>query len=383
MSGEPSQVARAFVLGLDIEEVYAIFGESIQLMMGGALQPGHYEDVERKAQRVRDALLKLGLPFEFVARFEAVTSRIYRAGDPRAADLRRVRDESSEAARGLSALVHEVRDHLAPDDASLYDLGVMLARLHLCFRVLVPTEGTPSPEMRDLYAKELARVVPVVEGFLVAGADAVARTSSREFDERMRSLMLEIQTWDGGSERWCRRTRKRLERVFAAAGTLPRLGGVPQRADEDVEAGVRALKEARAHAQELFASRDFAAGEREQRALIEECRRRIGYDNPFTLAVRADLSLTLLGLGQAPLAVEEAYALADDAERAFGERDPNTARTQIHTLFILMCTRSFDECLAFRSSHLGWLERADPASLDNELAEVRREFLELTSGAGR
>ena len=383
MSSEPSQVARAFVLGLDIEEVYAIFGESIQLMMGGALQPGHYEDVERKALRVRDGLLELGSSFEFVARFEAFTSKIYRAGDPRAADLRRVRDESIEAARGLSALMHEVRDDLPPDDAPLYDLGVMLARLHLCFRVLVPTEGTPSPEMRELYEEELARVVPVVESFLVAGADAVARTSSPEFDERMRSLTREIQAWDGGSERWCQRTRERLERVFAAAGTLPRLGGVPPPSDEDVEAGARALKEARAHAQELFASRDFADAEREQRALIEECRRRIGYDNPFTLSVRADLCLTLLGLARPDLAVEEAYALADDAERAFGERDPNTARTQIHTLFILMCTRSFEECLDFSSSRLGWLERADPASLDDELAEVRREFLELTSGAGR
>jgi hypothetical protein len=383
VSDQPSSVARAFILGLDIEEVYAIFGESIQLRMGGALEPTHFENVERKAQRVRDALLELGSPFEVVARFEAVTSKIYRAGDPRAADLRRVRDESLEAADDLSALMYDVREHLAPDDAPLYDLGVMLARLHLCFRVLVPTEGTPPPEMRDLYAEELARVVPVVEGFLVAGADAVARTSSREFDERVQSLTREIQAWDGGSEQWCRGTRVRLERVLAAAGVLPRLASVPQPSDDDVEAGVRALMEARAGAQELFESRDFSGAERAQRALIEECRRRIGYDNPFTLSVRADLTLTLLGLEQADLAVEEAYALADDAEQAFGERDPNTARTQIHTLFVLMCTRSFEECIAFSSSRLSWLDRVDPATLDHELAEVRREYLELTSGAGR
>jgi hypothetical protein len=383
VSGEPLRVARAFMLGLDIEEVYAIFGESIQLMMGGALQPPHYDDVERKAQRVRDTLVELGSPFELVARFEAVTSKIYRAGDPRAADLRRVRDESSEATRDLGALMHEVRHQLAPDDASLYDLGVMLARLHLCLRVLVPPEGTPPIEMRDLYAKELARVVPVVQDFLVASADAVARAASPEFEERARSLALEIQAWDGGSEHWCRGTRERLDRLFAAAGLLPRTQSPPRRGAEDVEAGVRAFEEARAHAKELFESRDFAAAERAQRALIEECRRRIGFDNPFTLSVRADLSFTLLALGQAELAVQEAYAFAEDAEQAFGERDPNTARTQIHALFVLMCTRNFEECIAFRTSRLGWLDRADPASLDPELAEVRRELLELTSGAGR
>jgi hypothetical protein len=383
VSGDPWRTAHAFLLGLEIEEVYAIFGESIQIQMGGALQPAHYEQVERKAQRVRDFLLDFDAPFELVQRFEAVTAMIYRHGDPRAADLGRVHAESMEAAGRLSELMHEVRGRLSHDDAALYDLGVMLARLHLCLRVLAPTDGSPSPEFREVYAAELARVVPVVQGFLVAGLDAVARTGSEEFHERMRSLAREVDTWDGGSERWCRATRDRLERVLAAAGLLPRDADVPQSPANDAEAAVRALLEEREYARERFEARDLAGAEETQRALIEECGRRIGFDHPFTLAVRADLSFTLLALGEGDLAAEEAYALADDAERRFGGHDPNTARTQIHSLFVLMATRGPEECLDFYSSRLGWLARADPSSLDAELADVRRELDELTSGAGR
>src|SRR5690349_14405631 len=116
MSTEPVLVAPAFVLGLDIEEVYAIFGESIQVSMGGALNPAHYEDVERKAQRVRDALLEFSLPFELVEWFEAITATIYQTGDPRAADLERVSEASRQAGENLSALMHEVREQLPPDD---------------------------------------------------------------------------------------------------------------------------------------------------------------------------------------------------------------------------------------------------------------------------
>ena len=76
----------------------------------------------------------------------------------------------------------------------------------------------------------------------------------------------------------------------------------------------------------------------------------IGPTHPFALAVRADLCMTLLGLERPDLAVDLAYDLADAAERAHGSRHPVTAHTQLQALFVLMCTREFDECFEFSRS---------------------------------
>jgi hypothetical protein len=387
----------AFLLGLDIEEVYVIFGEGLQLMLGG-LSPSHYDQIEQKAQQVRDALLDFGCPVALVQRFEAVASRVYRAGDPRAADPARLRDEDARTAHVLSDLMTQARGHLGADDATLYDLGVMLARLHLCLRVLTPSEGTePLPEERDLFIAELRRVVPTVRDFLAAAEQAVARAGSEQLSARLRSLAGQIEAWDGGSERWCQAARTRLDRVFAAVGALPRSPIEPSSAPDDelspeeqeaqieaqVDAGVRAFEETRQHAQQLFSANDFAAAEQVQRTLIEECRRRIGFNNPFTLSVRGDLSFTLVALEQGDLAADLVYDLADDAERTFGQRDPKTAATHVHVLFVLMLTRDFDESSQFLVSRLGWLYEADPATLNPELAEIQRDLFELTGRSGR
>jgi hypothetical protein len=378
----------AFYLGLDIEEVYVIFGEGLQFGLGG-LSPSHYDQIERKTQRVRDALLDFGCPVALVQRFETVASRVYRAGDPRGADLARLGDESAQTAQMLSALMHEVPDHLGVDDAALYNLGVMVVRLHLCLRVLIPNEGIEEPPpVRELYKAELRRIVPIVRDFLAAAEQAVTRTGSEQLSARLRSLAGQIEAWDGGSERWCQAARQRVDRVFAAVGALPRRPLEPPSAPDDelspeelealVDAGVRAFEEARQHAQQLWSADDFVAAEQAQRALIEESRRRFGFNNPFTVSVRGDLAVTLVALERGDLAADLVYDLADDVERTFGQRHPTTAATHVHVLFILIATRSFDEVIRFRLSRLGWLREADPATLDPELAEIQRDLFELT-----
>ena len=217
MSERPVTVARAFTLGVDIEEVYIVFGEALQLMTGG-LMPDHYDAVERKAQRVRDALLDHGCPHDLVQQFERVAAAIHRAGDPIVGGPEGLYHETMAATRELDAVMVGVRGQLGEDDARLYDLGIMLARLHLCLRVVTPPAG--DPEGVELYRTELARVVPSSLDMLAESeaAGLLGRAMSAELEELLRRVNDELLRWDGGSDAWCRATRTRLDRVFSAAG---------------------------------------------------------------------------------------------------------------------------------------------------------------------
>ena len=386
---DTAEAPPAFVLGMDIEEVYIVFGEALQLSLGG-LAPQHYDLIQEKARRVRGAMLRFGCRDQLVELFEALMATVRRAGDPEVPGA----EENNMLAQTLSTLMRAVWGYLGAEDAALYDLGIMLTRLHLCVRVLYPDDGGGPPGgLRGVYITELQRVVPQVRDFLAAADRDVGDAAPKQLSARLRSLAGEIDRWDGGTEQWCRAARQRVDRVFAAVGVLPRTppvaSGAPPVASAAPAGGrpraddrrILALQQAKERAGQLFAARDYPAAEETRRALIEECRGALGFTHPFTLAVRADLAATLMMMKRGALAADVALDLADDAEETLGPRDPGTVRLQIHALFVLMATRPpGEEGLEFFRSRLGWLYDAEPETLDPPFAELQRELFGVVRG---
>jgi len=380
------------VVGVDIEEVYMVFGEGL-ILAGIGLHPPLHEQVERKARRVRDGMLQLGCPVPLVRRFEAAASRIHRAGDPLPAgvDLPTFGQMVAETEREISRLMGEVRAHLAAGDGELYDVGVMLARLHLCLRVLTggPTGDSPTVlARRQLYLKELTRVVPIAAQMVAAvrGQPGLGEDLEPELQHGLAALADQLGRWDGGSDGWQRSAIARADDVFASMGVMETRSPPSRETDgtgpgpkEEVLAHIRDL---RYRLYQLFLSHDLANAEQGQRLLIEDCRRAIGPMHELTLAVRNDLALTLLFEGRGDLAADRAYDVADDAERALGARDQATAREQLRTLFVLMATKGFDESAQFYQSKLEWLANAEPSELDPQLRDTRQELLERIGRAG-
>jgi hypothetical protein len=290
------------------------------------------------------------------------------------------------AGRELGQIMSDVRNVLREENAESYDVGVMLSRLSLCLRaVTASTAGLSAAmlEYRQVYATELIRVVPIVAGMI----ETVRRRPSwndlpaPEVRRTVTELAGKLARWDGGSDAWCQEARIKAEEVFASFGAVeqtliptPDAGEPPVSTSEEI---VAQLRELRSRLYQLFLARDLGNAEKGQMLLIEDCRRHVGPLHELTLAVRNDLALTLLYQGRGDIAADRAYDVSADAERAWGDRDPATAREEVRTLFILMATKEFDECLRF-SQKLDWLAQANPDELDPDLAETRRELLKMT-----
>jgi hypothetical protein len=377
-------------LGSDIEEVYDVFGEGFIFHHMG-LESEMYERVERKAQRVRDAMLELDCPLGLLQRFEGAVSRINRSGDPLPGGFgpKDFRLMVATTERDLSVLMGEIRGHLGTGDAELYDLGVMLSRLSMSLRAVAwPFSDDPMlVQYHEIYLKELTRVVPIVTRMVQAVWDREGLGDDLEPELRRSLSALEnhLAGWDGGSDGWSRTAFARTEEIFAAVGAL--LGkALPPRPDADQRPPVAGgemlgqLRDLRGRIYQHYLARDFANAEQGQRLLIDDCRRTIGPSHELTLAVRNDLALTLLSQGRGDLAADRAYDVAEEAQRFLGARDPATAREQVRTLFVLMATKQFDECADFYQSKLLWLVQANPSELDPRLLEIRQELLGLVGG---
>jgi hypothetical protein len=211
----------AFLLGLDIEEIYMVFAEGFQLA-GRGLGPAHYAVIERKVERVRELLLGFGCPASLIGRVGDAAFKVRRADDDANLDIDAFAAETFRARDELSDLMLDVRRHLASGDALLYDLGVMFARLHLCVRVLA--SGNAPRDLRKLYGKELERVFPIVVQFIEeADAEGVLdRAATDPFERQLHSLPETLPPWDGGSSRWCEEVRERLDHLFGTAGITAR-----------------------------------------------------------------------------------------------------------------------------------------------------------------
>ena len=369
-------------LGIDIEETFQIFGEGfIYTNMG--LEEEAYELAERKAGRVRDAMLDLGCPTSMVQRFEAAASRIIRSGDPLPRGgpkkLRRMVDETADE---LGRLMGEVRGVLLDEDGEVFDVGVMLARLSLCLRALSVPPTPTLAEYRQLYQTELERVVPIIASMIetVRRRPSWNEVPGPELRRSVTELAGQLARWDGGSDEWCRTARVKTDEVFASFGAVGKMmASTPDTEEASPSTGedvLTQLRELRVRVYQLVQARDLDNAEKGQRLLIEDCRRILGPFHELTLAVRNDLALTLLYQGRGDLAADWSYDVSTDAETALGERAPATAREAVRTLFILMATKGPEENLQFFRK-LDWLVQASPDSLDPELVATRQELLKL------
>lgn len=382
-------------LGIEIEEVYMPFGESFMLE-GPGLDPVKYESFERKAQRVREALLSIGVSKRLVRRFEDFTSRAHRSGDPLPDGM----DFDSfflmvmGTSRDLGGLMEDVRKELNETDATLYDLGIMLARFDLCLRALRLADsgldlgeggdyGEFLSKKHDIYQKELARVVPTLTNFVEDAMEQaqLPETLDRELLTSLAPFAEHLRRWEEGSTEWRRIATSHAYDIFTSLGFVTQVNAPQVGARESSESSndqlLVAAQQSRSRHYERALEGDLDGAEEGQRRLIEETRHTFGPAHELTLNVRNDLALTFLLQGKGDLAADRAYDVVSDAERAHGPRSATTAYEQVRTLQILMATRNVDEVLDFYQSRLQWLADSDPDDLEIDLIETRSELLEL------
>lgn len=215
----------AFVMGVNIEEIYIIFGEQIQTQMGG-LPHNLYASAERKLKAIREVLAKLGLPEDLSAALTPIKARIERGMGARS----QTPDEVSEAmmasmktAEEIGRLMGAIRGKLDDLSGLQYDLGIFTARLSLCCRMIrasAALTGNQGAPMRDLYAKEFRRGGQQFARILAAGVQAgvFERAFPDEFGRGLAAVGSDVAKDSSCSPEFAAGVEKRIEDLLAKAG---------------------------------------------------------------------------------------------------------------------------------------------------------------------
>lgn len=162
----------AFVLGVNIEEIYCIFGESFQTIFGGSVSDEYYEVFERKIGWCREVLIEFDVSNEIVANLLHLETQVRRQTpgrviSPDAVKAQRDADVKTEAE--MSIWMSQIREQLDARAGLQYDLGIFTARLSLCVRALKAAAAAQQSicesahrqfwrHYQDLYTHELLRV---------------------------------------------------------------------------------------------------------------------------------------------------------------------------------------------------------------------------------
>lgn len=384
----------AIMLGVVIEEIYRLFGEGIYTISGGLLDRD-YEMHERAVAMTRDYLLGFGCDPSLVHAFDVTAWRVRRRGClPRSGDLA---SQNLDTALSLSDIMHKIREQLGPHKGTLYDAGVMLARLQLCLRCTIeppPDNGPWRLQHYALYTRELNRVYPITAKILTPVCDDPLL--KERLDPRLRERLLRIaghlEHFDS-STAWKSKCLTFIDALFAALGFIDNpLSLVTNSADgndarapgsqSQAETVIGHLLQQRTLLQQLQLEGDFALAETGQRRLLNDCRRTFGFGHPLTIRVRSDLCLSLLGLGRSQLACAMIQDLADDGERWHGPRwaGMEAAHAARVLLTLWTATRNFAECRHYIEVRLGWLRDGASEALDEALRPVQKELFDLMGG---
>ena len=116
-------VLGAFALGVNVEEIYIIFGEQVQTQLGG-LPLEIYAVAQRKLALIGGALSSLGLPEAFSAALKPIKARIERGtrGQSRTeAEIQEALQDSLNTANEIGALMGQIRKQLDDVRGLQYD----------------------------------------------------------------------------------------------------------------------------------------------------------------------------------------------------------------------------------------------------------------------
>ena len=159
---EPAAGLDGFVLGVNIEELYCLFGEQYQTMTGGISRELHASG-ERKLGQVLAALGKLGLPATIADGLSPVRARLEQLTGSAASDPAAIHQDvaaSQQTAANISRLMGTIREGMDDAVGNQYDSGIFCAHLSLCarmVRIAGDAQDEPSSRRKDLYGQELKR----------------------------------------------------------------------------------------------------------------------------------------------------------------------------------------------------------------------------------
>jgi hypothetical protein len=389
------------VLGIDLEEFYFFFGESFYLYYVG-LRLGHGIPATyvNKLDRIRTTLWSLPGGADLVRQLDDILAQVPTTAQT---ESERLGAETLKFAGLLDRLMSAVRQAL-PDDASYwYDLGVFLARLHLCLTIL---ESPPTGFLRqshDTYLLELRRVVPLfAQAYLrlmdrpstySAPAPLIRSLAVLAQDMVAFALAQDTVDVDDGASSWYRTTREHADAAFTAVGMtytesnmLVMLAHVMDDHQNGAEAKTPTVEPPdpvgelhlrhEQHRNTLFSHQPEAA-EEGLRNLLVSARRVLGPSHPLVFMIRADLSLALLELGRVQLSAALALDNTDESVFLFGDHHAVTAAAACNTALVLMATAPVEEVAVFIESRLAWLLAARPDDLSEELRMIRKTILSL------
>lgn len=150
------QLPTAFLLGFQIEELYSIFGESLIQVFQSASEE-YMESFYHKFVLIDQCIEDLNLETQFTSlspfiKEQVSAMRSIQSKDPAA--MRAQFDVSRTISNKLDELMNGLAAKLNPADKTRFDLGIFIARISLCCRVL----KLGNSERQQLYVKELGRV---------------------------------------------------------------------------------------------------------------------------------------------------------------------------------------------------------------------------------
>ena len=381
---EPA-VPDGLVLGVDVEELYCYFGESVWMYsVAMGLCIGVPAELSGKIDRIRTRLWSLPDGTTLVRQLDEALAQVPTVR-PTRADIARLGEENTRLERLFDDVSTMVGQRLPAETQRWYQLGVALARLHLCLEILAGAPTGSFEWANEVYLRELRRVAPQFAGAFVNAMHSPSISSAPA--ALVRSLVIfahDITESDHGSQDWYRTTLTHADDVFAAIGMTH--SGINQLLlfakamnNKPVEEPAAAVpdpsvevdRQWEQHREELFSNR-LEAAEEGLRTLLVTARRALGPRHQLVYMIQADLSMALMALRRVPLCTDLALDAVDEAARHFGNRHPLTAILAHGALRMMLITgRREKEVEELFQSRLVWLFGTESGELTEELRAVR------------
>jgi len=214
-----------FVLGLDIEEVYSIFGEHLQSVRGG-IPHEMFAVIDRKIDRIQTTAQELGIAKGVDTALSTVRARLRRGAGGDLDDKKPggLFKENMQTAGLIDNLMGALRKRLDEEKGCRYDVGIYCGRLSLCARSIGSAALLP-PEIgqsrRELYTKEIARAGENLANILSRGEQSgvLRRAFTPEEADTLKAIAgMAVTTGESEKPDVTRAIYMGIEQILSVAG---------------------------------------------------------------------------------------------------------------------------------------------------------------------
>lgn len=150
------QLPQAFLLGLQVEELYSIFGESLFQVFTFASKE-YMDSFYHKLEMINQCMQDLNLGNEFVSLSSFIREQVPVMSSFKSTDIAAIRvqfDISRSVSTSLDHFMNNVAAKLGTVDKLRFDMGIFIARISLCCRVIKSDDQA----RQQVYSKELERI---------------------------------------------------------------------------------------------------------------------------------------------------------------------------------------------------------------------------------